>query len=139
MLIKENSFKKLGRRKKYTTTINVVGQLSNLMLGRVIFPKYLDPGSPIFDVHVNGVIVPNTLIDLGASINVMTKETMLKLNLQGTLRKTTTVLQLVDRSTVTPEGIVEDVMVTIDSITSPPSNISIHSAPKPFLRYYKVL
>jgi hypothetical protein len=31
------------------------------------------------------------------------------------LRKTTTVLQLADHSTVTPEGIVEDVMVSIDS------------------------
>ena len=66
-------------------------------------------------MHIDGVIVPNTLINLGASINIVTKETMLKLNLQGTLRKTTTILQLVDRSTVTPEGIVEDVMVTIDS------------------------
>ena len=57
----------------------------------------------------------HTLIDLGASINVMTKDTMLKLNLQGSLRKTTIVLQLVDHSTVTPKGIVEDVMVSIDS------------------------
>ena len=85
------------------------------MLGRVIFPKYLDPRSPVLDVQIDGVIVPNTLIDIGPSINVMTKETMLKLNLQGTLRKSTTVLQLADRSTVTLEGIVEDVMVSIDS------------------------
>ena len=89
--------------------------MSHLMLGKVIFPKYLDLGSPVLDVHIDGVIVPNTLIDLGATINIITKETMLKLNLQGTLRKTTTVLQLADRSTVTSEGIVEDVMVTIDS------------------------
>eukprot|EP00253_Pinus_taeda_P030117 PITA_30117 len=40
---------------------------------------------------------------------------MLKLNLQGSLRKTTTVLQLADRSTVILEGIMEDVMVSIDS------------------------
>ena len=40
---------------------------------------------------------------------------MLKLNLQDSLRKTTTVLQLADSSTVDPEGIVEDVMVSIDS------------------------
>ena len=46
---------------------------------------------------------------------------MLKLNLQGILRKTTTILQLEDRSTVTPEGIVEDVMVTIDSWKYPPN------------------
>ena len=60
-------------------------------------------------------MIPHTLIDLVATINVMTKDTMLKLNLQGSLRKTTTMLQLADCSTVTPEGIVEDVMVSIDS------------------------
>lgn len=40
---------------------------------------------------------------------------MLKLILQGILRKTATVLQLADRSIVTSEGIVENVMVTIES------------------------
>ena len=75
----------------------------------------MDPGSPVVDVHINGTIVPHTLIDLGAAINVMTKDTMLKLNLQGSLRNTTTVLQLADHSTVTLEGIGEDVMVSIDS------------------------
>jgi len=85
------------------------------MLGQVICPKYLDPGSPVADVHINGTIFPHTLIDLRATINVMTKDTMLKLNLQGSLRKTTTVMQLADCSTTTPEGILEDVMVSIDS------------------------
>lgn len=51
------------------------------MLGQVVFPKYLDPGRPIGDVHIDGIIVPHILIDLGATINVMTKETMLKLNI----------------------------------------------------------
>jgi len=85
------------------------------MLGRVIFSKYLDPVSPVVDVHIDGIIVPHTLIDLGDAINVMTKETTLKLNLQGSLRKTTTILQLADKSTVAPEGVVEDMMVSIDS------------------------
>lgn len=40
---------------------------------------------------------------------------MLKLNLEGSLRKTKTILQLVENSIVLPEGIVEDVMVSIDS------------------------
>lgn len=40
---------------------------------------------------------------------------MLKLNLQSSLRKTSIVLQLADCSTVTPKGIVENVMVSIDS------------------------
>ena len=77
--------------------------------------KYLDPRSPVVDVRINGTMVPHTLIDLGAAINLMTKDTMLKLNLQGSFRKTTTVLQLAYCSTVTPEGILEDVMVSIDS------------------------
>ena len=85
------------------------------MLGRVIFPKYLDPGSLVVDVQIDGVIVPNNLIDLGASINIITKENMLKINLQGTLRKTTTFLQLAYWSIVSSEGIVEDVMLSIES------------------------
>ena len=75
----------------------------------------MDRGIPVVDAHTNGTIIPHTLINLGATINVMTKDTMLKLNLQGSLRKTTTIMQLVDHSIVTPEGIVEDVMVSIDS------------------------
>lgn len=85
------------------------------MLGQVIYLKYLDPRIPVVDVHINGTVIPHTLIDLGANINVMTRDTMLKLNLQGSLRKTTIVLQLADHSTVIPEGIVEDVMVSINS------------------------
>eukprot|EP00253_Pinus_taeda_P005767 PITA_05767 len=114
-MIKEKRFRHLGRRKRDSLTINVIGQLSELMLGQVICPKYLDPRSPVVDVHMNGTMIPHTLIDLGVAINVMTKDTMLKLNLQGSLRKTTTVLQLANRSTVTPEGIVEDVMLSIVS------------------------
>ena len=72
------------RRKKIDTpNINFVGQLSDLVLGRVIFPKYLDPGSPLVDVHIDGIITPHTLINIGAAINAVTKEIMLKLNIQG--------------------------------------------------------
>ena len=95
-LIKEKFFKHPGRKNKDTPTINVIGQLSDLILGWVIFPNYLDPRSHVVDVHIDGTIVPHTLIDLGVAINMMTKDTMLKMNLQGSLRKTTTVLQLVD-------------------------------------------
>ena len=91
-MIKEKCFRHPGKHKRDAPTINVIGQLFNLMLGQVICPKYLDPGSPVVDVHINGTVIPHTLIDLGAAINVMTRDTMLKLNFQGSLRKTTTVL-----------------------------------------------
>jgi len=114
-MIKEKCFRHPSRCKRDAPTINVIRQLSDLMLGQVICPKYLDPRSPVVDFHISGTMIPCILIDLGASINVMTKDTMLKLNLQGSLRKTMIVLQLANRSTVTPEGIMEDVMVSIDS------------------------
>ena len=101
------------------------------MLGQVIYPKYFDVGSPIVDVHINATIFPHNLIDLGATINVMTKGTMLKLNLQGSLRKTTTVLQLAYHSTITPEGIVEDVMVSIDSWEYPADFLVLQPKAKP--------
>jgi len=62
------------------------------MLGQVICLKYLDPGSLVVDVNINGTMIPHTLIDMGAAINVMKKDTMLKLNLQGYVRNTTTIL-----------------------------------------------
>ena len=85
------------------------------MSGQVIFPKYLDPGSPVVDVHFDGTIVPHTLIDLGDAINVMTKDTILKMHPWRSLRKTMTVLHLADRSKIAPGGIIEDVMISIDS------------------------
>ena len=82
-LIKEKLSKHCGRRKKDSSTINVIVQLFDLMLGIVIFLKYLDLGSSLVDVHIDSIIGPHTLIDIGDAINVMTKETMLKLNLQS--------------------------------------------------------
>ena len=66
-------------------------------------------------MSINGQFVKNTLIDLGASINVMTKDTMNKLKIEG-LRATPTVLQLVDSSTITLDGMIENIVVTLDSL-----------------------
>ena len=85
----------------------------------MVFPKHLDNEITVVDVHIDGVIVPHMLIDIGAAINVMTREIMLKLNLQGALKKTNIVLQLANRSIVALEGIVEDFMVSINSCEYP--------------------
>jgi hypothetical protein len=57
------------------------------MLGNILTTKYSDPGSPIVDVYINNICISNTLIDLGATINFMTKETLEKLQLNN-LRQT---------------------------------------------------
>jgi len=53
-----------------------MGKLANLMLKGVSKSKYSDPGSPIVNIQINRIIIPNTLIDLRGVLNVMTHETM---------------------------------------------------------------
>ena len=65
-------------------------------------------------MHINNTLVHNTLIDLEAAINFMTKDTMLRLNLQIFFRDIPTVLQLADRSTIKLEGMLEDIIIFID-------------------------
>ena len=53
------------------------------MLDNLKIPKYADLGSPVVTLVIQGIQVQNALVDLGASINVMTKEVMSKLNIIG--------------------------------------------------------
>lgn len=76
-----------------------MGQLVDIMLGKVAIPKYSDPGSPIAGILINGTQIKKALIDMGATINVMTKDIMQQINITS-LRPTPTILQLADSSTV---------------------------------------
>lgn len=84
------------------------------MLGNITIPKYIEPSSLVVDVKINETLIKNTLIDLGEKIKVITKETMQLLQLTN-LRTTQNILQLVDRSIVKPEGIIEDLVIALDS------------------------
>ena len=46
------------------------------MMGKTKIQKYLDPRSPIVKIHINGAEIPNTLVDLGAAINIISKQVM---------------------------------------------------------------
>jgi len=45
------------------------------MLGKNFIAKYVDLKIPVVSININNTPVPNTLIDLGETINIMTKET----------------------------------------------------------------
>ncbi len=45
------------------------------MLGNVTIPKYVDPSNPVIQVNIGTISIANTLVDLGATINVMTNDT----------------------------------------------------------------
>jgi len=113
-IVREVCIKKQGRKKKYPQTVQVIGKFADLMSGNFFMQKYSDPGSPIVQIHINNVVIANTLIDLGATINVMTKGIMDSLHVSN-LCYTPIVLQLPDRSVIKPKGILEDVIVSIDS------------------------
>ena len=83
-------------------------------MGRTLLDKYDDPGNPTVTVQIGHTQIPNVLVDLGAAINVMTIETVRKLGLTN-LRPTPTVLELADRSTIKPEGILDDLIISVNS------------------------
>ena len=134
--IREAFLKNPRRMKKDPTIVHVVGQLANIMLGKLITPKYFHLGSPVVNISSNGQSIKNTLIDLGASINFMTKDTMKNLKIEG-LRAIPTVLQLVDSSTVTPDWMIENIVVTLVSLEYP-ANFMILS-PKVDLSSYPII
>jgi len=113
-IVKELCIKKTRKKKKDPTTIQVIGKLASLMSTKTIVEKYIDPGIPMVTISINKFSIPNTLIDLGATINVMTTETMKHLDLNN-IRSTTTILELADRSKVILERILEDIIVSLDS------------------------
>ena len=79
----------------------MVGDLEELMMGNALAAKYSDPVNLVVKVQINGISLSNTLIDLGATINFMTKQTMEILGPTNIL-KTTIVLYLDDQSSVRP-------------------------------------
>ena len=65
-------------------------------------------------MHIGSTQIPNVLVDLGETINVMTIETVRKLGLTN-LRPTPTILELEDRSTIKPEGTLDNLIILVDS------------------------
>ena len=51
--IREACLKKPKRKKKDPTTVHVVGQLADIMLRKLITPKYSNPGSLVVDISIN--------------------------------------------------------------------------------------
>ena len=95
-------------------TIHVIGKLSELIMGKPLLDKYDDPKNPIVTMQIGSTQIPNILVDLGAVIIIMTIETVKKLGLTN-LRPTPTILELADRSTIKPEGILDALLISVDS------------------------
>jgi hypothetical protein len=113
--IKELCIKKPGQKQKDPPMIHLVGQSSNCISEAPKIVKHANPRNPIVSVTINNVSIYNTLVDLGATINIMTINIVGLLELSQFLRPTPTVLELADRTTIKPARVLDDILVTLAS------------------------
>ena len=90
--------------------------------------KYKDPGSPTISVNIGGNSIDKSLLDLGASVNLLPYSVYKQLGL-GELKPTNITLSLADRSVKIPKGIVEDVLVKIDKFYYPVDFLVLDTEP----------
>ena len=90
--------------------------------------KYKDPGSPTISVNIGGNCIDKSLLDLGASVNLLSYSVCKQLG-SGKLKPTNITLSLADRSVKIPKGIVEDVLVKIDKFYCPVDFVVLDTEP----------
>jgi hypothetical protein len=123
-IIRDICIKKPGRKKKEPPLVQVVGQLSEFISEMTY--KYNDPGNPVVTIEINGISLPNTLIDLGEAINVNPFDTMENIQINQ-LRPNQTMIKLADKSFVSPAGSLYDVTVNLASWEYPVEFLVIYS------------
>ena len=93
------------------------------------FPlKYKDPGSPTISIVVGNSKLGHALVDLGASVNLLSYSVCVELGLEE-LEPTNITLQLADRSVKIPRGIVKDVLVQVDKFYFPMDFVVLDTQP----------
>lgn len=92
--------------------------------------KYGDPGHPTVTVQVGKTFFSRVLVDLGVVINIMTLETTQLLQLKNLIRETPTILELVDRSTIKPDVVIEDLIISVESWNYPADFVVLQTKTK---------
>ena len=90
--------------------------------------KYKDPGCPTISVNIGGTCVEKTLLDLGASVNLLPFPMYKQLGLDE-LKPTTITLSLADRSIKIPKGTVEDVLIKVEKFYYPVDFVVLDTEP----------
>jgi hypothetical protein len=95
-----------------------MGEVVSAIVQKNMPLKQKDPGVFTIPCVIGNAGFKRALCDLGAPISVMPKHVYDSLSLEP-LNKTSIVIQLADRSFVYPLGVIEDVLVKIDSLVIP--------------------
>lgn len=72
--VMELCLKNPGRKWNDPHIVHVLWKLVDIILGNLVVPKYADPSSSVVDVQINGTLIKKSMVNLGAIINVMTRE-----------------------------------------------------------------
>ncbi|KAL1531213.1 hypothetical protein AAHA92_33916 [Salvia divinorum] len=81
-------------------------------------PKRADPGMFTLPITIENIKIKHAMCDLGASINVLPLSIYIRLK-RVKLTDTRVLIQLVDRSSISPEGVLENVLVKVHDFLYP--------------------
>ncbi|CAL2239445.1 unnamed protein product [Prunus armeniaca] len=101
------------------------------VLQRKLPPKLEDPGSFDIPINIGDKTVGRNMLDLGASINVMPYSVYQELGLEG-IKKTSIRLELADHSIKYPKGIVEDILVQVNTLILPADFVVMDMEDNPY-------
>jgi hypothetical protein len=96
--------------------------------------KYKDLGCPTISCFIGEYKIEKALLDLGASVNLLSYSVFQSLNL-GELKPTSVTLLRADRSVKVPRGIIEDVLVQVDKFIYPVDFIVPHNLLKHVIHF----
>ncbi|KAL7606095.1 hypothetical protein Lser_V15G14921 [Lactuca serriola] len=105
------------RKFKANEKIQVNANVSTV-IQKKLPPKCKDPGIFVIPCTIGDLHVESAMLDLGASINVMPYSVFQSLNV-GPLEETGVIIQLADKSSVSPKGVLEDVLVQVNQLVFP--------------------
>ena len=105
----------------------LTGQVSAIIENKTPV-KYKDPGCPTISVNIGGISVEKTLLDLGASVNLLPYSMYKQLGL-GELKPTSITLSLADQSIKIPKGTIEDVLIQVDRFYYPVDFVVLDTEP----------
>ncbi|KAK8492425.1 hypothetical protein V6N11_027784 [Hibiscus sabdariffa] len=95
-----------------------LGENVSAIFQRRLPPKYKDQGMFAIPCKIGNVGIKRAMCDLGASINVMPLSIYNKISSEP-LKETRVTIQLVDRSIIYPEGVLENVLVKVNDLIFP--------------------
>jgi len=90
--------------------------------------KYKDAGYPIISCTIGTTVIDKTLLDLGASVNLLPYSVYQQLGVDE-LKPTKITLQLVDRSVKVLKGEIDDVLIKVGEFICPVDFIVLETAP----------